>query len=251
MTSPASLEPVSEHFDTAVDERIKKVSDNLHHVVATVERALDRAGLGHEVLVLPVTKSVGPERAWLAVRAGFDQLGENRVQEAVGKVRELDGAAGPIRWHLIGHLQTNKVRRALGIFEVIQSVDSVRLAEAIDAGAATGDRKIRILLEVNSSGEGSKFGFTPTEMEEAVPRVLELRNLRVEGLMTVGPPVHDPADARPAFRLTRELRDRLARGYPEALWSTLSMGMSDDYEVAIEEGSTLVRLGRAIFGPRV
>ena len=176
-----------------------------------------------------------------AIRAAFDagqrDFGENRVQEGLAKIAKLDGLDAEI--HLIGTLQRNKARHA-GAFASVQSIDSIRLAEAVSSRL---DRELEILLEVNVAGEQSKSGFAPGDLPSALPAIQALPNLDVAGLMTIAPIVADPEDARPIFRQLRGLRDRL--GLRE-----LSMGMSSDYAVAVEEGATMVRIGRAIFGER-
>ena len=162
------------------------------------------------------------------------------MQEAQSKFEELSGRGVRPRWHLVGHLQTNKVRTALGLFDIIHSVDSMKLAEVIDRHATA---PVPVLIEVNVAGEATKHGFTPDEAASACGKVASLPHLDVQGLMTVAPLVADPQDVRPVFRRLRELRDALRLRH-------LSMGMTDDFEVAVEEGATMVRIGRAIFGPR-
>ena len=187
---------------------------------------------------MAVTKGVGPEKILEAYSLGIRHFGENRVQEAQGKISGLKRL--DITWHMVGHLQTNKAKLALELFQAIDSVDSLPLAQALSRKAPA---PLPILLEVNVSGEATKFGF----LSEALPRALEeiarLPNLEVRGLMTVAPLVEDPQEVRPIFSRLRGLAQAL--GLKE-----LSMGMSDDFEVAVEEGATQVRLGRAIFGPR-
>jgi len=189
-----------------------------------------------------------------ACRAGLTDIGENRVQEAAAKRPQVVALGVHPRWHLVGHLQTNKVKTALGLFDIIHSVDSLRLAEAISrqaeqtalgqAGLPAGQAgPVPVLLEVNVGGEASKFGLAPEEVGRAVEQIAGLPGLAVQGLMTVAPLSADPEEVRPVFRELRRLRDALGLRH-------LSMGMTDDFEVAIEEGATMVRIGRAIFGPR-
>jgi pyridoxal phosphate enzyme (YggS family) len=185
-----------------------------------------------------VTKTVPVSRVVEAIEAGLRDVGENFVQEAVAKRAAIGG--GDVRWHMIGHLQVNKVKPALQAFDIIQSVDSIRLAEALARRAIA---RVPVLLEVNVGGEATKSGFGPAQLGEAVRAVSRLPDLDLRGLMTVAPASPDPEMVRPCFRTMRELAD--ANGLAE-----LSMGMSDDFEVAIEEGATLVRVGRAIFGER-
>jgi pyridoxal phosphate enzyme (YggS family) len=199
-----------------------------------------------EVTLVAVSKTVPPERLVAAVDAGLTTLGENRVQEAEAKVPAVPGAT----WHLIGPLQSNKARRALATFDVIESVDSLELARRLDRLAAeSGPAPRPILLQVNVDADEAKAGFAPAELERDLPDVLALERLEVRGLMTVGRLVASPEDARPTFVALRELRDRLRADRPR-LGPDLSMGMSDDYPIAVEEGATIVRVGRALFGAR-
>jgi len=199
------------------------------------------------VLLVAVSKTVPPERLRAAVEAGLDTLGENRVQEAAAKVGEVPGA----RWHLVGPLQSNKVRRAVELFDVIETVDGIDLARRLDriAGELRRGRPLPVLLQVNVDVDPAKAGFTADAMGDALPTLLALPNLDVRGLMTVGRLVADPEDARATFVALRELAARLRTDQP-ALGPELSMGMSDDYPVAVEEGATIVRVGRALFGER-
>lgn len=180
--------------------------------------------------------------------AGLALFGENRVQEALAKSRQLPAG---IEWHLIGPLQSNKVRSALDLFRTIHSIDRLRIAEAVDREAGSRGLAVTGFLEVNLGGEDSKRGFSPQGLPAAISPLAELRHLRIAGLMAIPPPGDSPEDSRPWFRRLRELRDDLAsrpewQGFPG--W--LSMGMSDDFEVAIEEGATHVRVGSALFGKR-
>lgn len=189
-----------------------------------------------------------------AAAHGLTLFGENRVQEAREKIAAV-AAAGltHLRWELIGHLQTNKAARAVELFARVQSVDSLRLAEALEARAAQLGRILPILLEVNVAGEESKSGMAPDEVVGVARAVAALPHLRLEGLMTIAPLVDDPEQVRSVFRQLRALRETLRAEVPLAEdggWPELSMGMTDDFEVAIEEGATLVRIGRALFGER-
>jgi hypothetical protein len=194
-----------------------------------------------------VSKTVPPERIRAAIAAGFHLLGENRVQEAAAKAGLIDGAT----WHLIGPLQSNKARRAVEIFAVIQSVDSPDLARRLDRLAAElrPGRSLPVLLQVNVAADPTKAGFDPAAAARDLSAILDLPALRVDGLMTIGPLVPDPEAARPTFVALRALSEQL-RSTDRRLGAELSMGMSDDFEVAVEEGATLVRVGRAIFGDR-
>lgn len=217
-------------------------------MAAAAERVGRPAGA---VRTIAVTKTVPPEVIAQACALGLRDFGENRVQEAQRKISELK--LSDIRWELIGHLQTNKAARAVELFVRVQSVDSVRLAETLNAKAAALGRMLPVLLEVNVAGEASKSGFAVEDVVDAAGRVTRLEHLRPEGLMTVAPLVEDPEAVRPVFRRLRELRDQLREVTPGGTsggWDELSMGMSDDFELAIEEGATLVRLGRALFGER-
>jgi pyridoxal phosphate enzyme (YggS family) len=199
------------------------------------------------VEVLPVTKGVSAERLKESLAVGIGTFGENRVQEAERKAAVVTGA----RWQLVGRLQTNKAARAVELFEVIHSLDSVRLAERLDrlAGDRPGRRPQAVYVQVNVDLDPAKEGFMPDELPDGLARVAGLPNLELLGLMTVGRLVERPADARPTFAALRQLSERLRVLQPR-LGPGLSMGMSDDFEVAVEEGATVVRIGRAIFGPR-
>jgi hypothetical protein len=196
------------------------------------------------VELVAVSKKQSAELIREAVDAGQLLFGENRVQEAMVKIPSLPGS---LRWHLVGHLQSNKIRKALPLFELIHSVDSAELAGEIDRIAGDMGLFPRVLLEVNVSGEGSKHGFRPEQLERDLETLLALPRLQVEGFMTMAPLAPEAEAARPFFARLRELRDRMAAraGIP---FGILSMGMSGDFEVAVEEGATLVRVGSAIFG---
>jgi hypothetical protein len=219
----------------------------LRHIGDRIDAACARAGRDPaDVRLVAVSKTFPPEAIDEALRAGVSILGENRVQEALAKA-PLCGAA---EWHMIGRLQSNKVRNALALFSAIHSVDSVRLLEDIARiQEETGDRP-ELLLEVNVAGESSKIGFTPKTARDAVRMAASLGGLRLTGLMTVPPWVPDPEMSRVHFRALRELRDSLQSEFGIFL-PNLSMGMSADFEVAVEEGATFVRIGTALFGKRV
>ena len=219
------------------------IAENLRRVRERVEAACRRAGRSPvEVTVVGVSKGFSASAVVAAYEAGLSDVGENRVQEATAKVAAAKAQGARPRWHLVGHLQRNKVKTALGLFDIIHSVDSLRLAEAV--GREAGARApVSVLLEVNVAGEESKFGLAPDEVAVVLARARALPNLDVLGLMTVAPLAADAEEVRPVFRRLRELGKSLELRH-------LSMGMSDDFEVAVEEGATLVRIGRAIFGPR-
>jgi hypothetical protein len=199
-----------------------------------------------DVTLVAVSKAVPAERLRAAIEAGQVVLGENRVQEAAAKAAELPG----VEWHLVGPLQANKARRAVELFSLIHSVDSVALAERLARlGRETGRAPVRVLLQVNVDADPGKAGFEPEALREAVPALAAVDGLALQGLMTIGRLVTAPEQARGTFAALRTLSDELRRSYP-TLGAELSMGMSDDFEVAIEEGSTLIRVGRALFGER-
>jgi hypothetical protein len=215
------------------------IEENIRNIEKRIERACERAGRSpDEVTLVAVTKTFPPEAIRAAFEAGIRDFGENRVQEAEPKIEQLRELSPT--WHMVGHLQTNKAKTALQLFDIIHSIDSIKLAEALSRRT---EKKIPILLEVNLSKEASKYGFTEEELPQAITQVSSLPNLEIKGLMTMAPYVEDPEEVRPIFRRLRELRDKVGL-------EQLSMGMTDDFEVAIEEGATIVRIGRAIFGER-
>ena len=201
------------------------------------------------VKVVAVTKTVDATRIRAAATAGFETFGENRVQERQSKAEALAGVPG--EWHLVGPLQSNKARRAVELFDVIETVDSVDLARRLDrlVRELRPERPLPVLLQVNVDDDRAKAGIAPHDLEAALDEILGLPALAVDGLMTVGRLVGSSEAARPTFAALRDLSERL-RGPDRRLGNALSMGMSDDYEVAVEEGATIVRIGRAIFGAR-
>jgi len=218
-----------------------EIARNVQEVRERIARAAARAGRSpDEVTIVAVTKTVTEAAVREALAAGISNLGESRVQEAQRKIAQLSGCETSPVWHMIGHLQRNKVQTALEIFDIIHSIDSVRLARELSGQAK---RIVPVLLEINVSGEETKGGFPPDELDEALAAISNLPNLSVRGLMTVAPWVDDAEEVRPVFRALRELRDSFGL-------EQLSMGMSDDFEAAVEEGATMVRLGRIIFGER-
>lgn len=221
-------------------ERVERVQTRLEAACAACGR--DPA----EVTVVAVSKKHPPESVDAVAAAGMTVFGENRVQEAGQKIPLC---SGHLEWHLIGHLQTNKARAAAQLFSTIHSVDSLRLLNALDPAAGEAGGNLNIFLQVNVSGEGTKYGFAPDEVEAALDRATELHNLNVVGLMTMPPFTEDPEGAREHFVALRELRDRLrdATGFP---LDALSMGMSHDFEVAVSEGATHIRVGTDLFGKR-
>jgi pyridoxal phosphate enzyme (YggS family) len=225
---------------TAAADQI--VAANLEYVRARVSAAAERAGRDpSSVRLIGVSKTFPASSVVAAFRAGLVDIGENRVQEAAAKSASVAAAGASPTWHLIGHLQTNKVKPALEQFRWIHSVDSLRLAAAISRHASN---PVEILLEVNVAGEPTKTGFNPEEVLAVAPEIAAFSNLALRGLMTVAPEVSNSEDVRSVFRELRRLNEQL--GLRE-----LSMGMSGDFEVAIGEGATMVRIGRAIFGQRI
>lgn len=229
------------------------IAANIHDVRERIAAAARRAGRNpEEVALMAVTKTFPPELIRQAYEAGQRVFGENRVQEFAGKfdaLRDLSGA----EWHMIGHLQSNKARKAAEIFAAVDSVDSLALTEKLNAAAETAGKRMAVLVEVNIGGEAAKSGLAPDspELERLLASAANLAALEFRGLMTVPPFTEDPQQARPYFRRLRQLCDQIAaRRLPRIRMDVLSMGMSHDFEVAIEEGSTCVRLGTAIFGER-
>ena len=233
---------------TADDADIDRLQAARERVLGRIADACARAGRDAAgVTLVAVTKTVGVERVRAAVAAGLTILGENRVQEGAAKAPLVEGAT----WHLIGPLQSNKARRAVETFDVIQTVDSVdlagRLARLVGEGVAQAPYPV--LLQVNVDRDPAKSGFSPDDLERAADRLASDGGLELRGLMTVGRLVGDPEEARPTFVALRSLSERLRTRWPE-LGPELSMGMTDDFEVAVEEGATIVRVGRALFGER-
>jgi hypothetical protein len=226
------------------------ISANINRVREHVARACDRAGRRpDEVTLIAVTKTFPVEALREAMRAGVTDFGENYAQELVKKHDEV---GDQVRWHFIGHLQTNKVRSIAPWVHLVHGVDSSDVARELDRRAAQAGRVLDVLVEVNTTGEESKFGLAPDRVESFIRGLEGLNHLRIAGLMTIGPFLPDPEGSRPMFRILRNLRDRLGnlpQGNAEV--RLLSMGMTGDFEVAIEEGATHIRVGTAIFGPRV
>ena len=224
------------------------IAHNLAAVRERVAAAATRAGREPTgVTIVAVSKTVPLERLRGIAGVGVTNLGENRVQEAAPKIEALGRG---VAWHLIGHLQRNKANAAVALFDLIHSLDSLELAAALDRHAAAQGKRQRVLLQVNVSAEASKGGFAPAELRAAAARLAALPHLRPEGLMTMAPLGAAEGELRAVFGSLRSLRDELASSFPGDAWRHLSMGMTDDFEVAVEEGATLVRVGRAIFGER-
>lgn len=229
------------------------IRDNIAEVRARIAAAAQRAGRApNEIALMAVTKTFPPERIREAYEAGLRLYGENRVQEFAGKAAEL-AELKDAEWHLIGHLQSNKAGKAAELFSAVESVDSVRLAEKLNTSARQLGKRLAVLIEINIGGESAKSGIAPgsEELEALLSAAPKLGHLQFRGLMSIPPFSDDPQQSRPYFRKLRELRDEIAaRELPGVAMTVLSMGMSHDFEVAIEEGSTCARVGTAIFGER-
>jgi pyridoxal phosphate enzyme (YggS family) len=225
------------------------IKENLDLVRERIARATSRAGRDPAgVTIVAVTKTHGPEVVTQAIEAGIADIGENKVQEFLAKAPHVKL---PCRWHLVGHLQTNKVAKVIGRFALVQSVDSFKLAEHLSHSGATAGITTDILLEVNTSGEESKFGLPPNGVVTMCSLIAGLTNLRIRGLMTVGPLASDASAIGAAFANLRRLKEEIEAARMENVsMEHLSMGMTDDFEIAIAEGSTMIRLGRILFGER-
>jgi PLP dependent protein len=225
------------------------IRDNLELVRERVAAAAARAGRDPAAItIVAVTKTHGPEVVTQAIEAGLADVGENKVQEFLAKAPEVKL---PCRWHLVGHLQTNKVAKVIGRFALVQSVDSFKLAEHLSRAGTATEVTADILLEVNTSGEESKFGLPPCGVTTMCGLIAGLPNLRIRGLMTVGPLSSDASAVGAAFANLRRLKEEIdAARIENVSMEHLSMGMTDDFEIAIAEGSTMIRLGRILFGER-
>ncbi|MCM8779781.1 MAG: YggS family pyridoxal phosphate-dependent enzyme [Candidatus Omnitrophica bacterium] len=228
-----------------IEDNVRKLREEITQICTKIGRNAS------EITVIAVSKVRSAKEIKEVVESGITDIGESKVQEAKEKLnilRATNYAAQNIKWHMVGHLQTNKARDAVKIFDLIHSIDSVRLAKELDLQAAKIGKVQDILVQVKTSSEPAKFGFSPQETIEAVEKISKFKNLKVSGLMTIAPIVDEPEEARPYFRMLREIKDKITQALnpkPQAL--ILSMGMSDDFKVAIEEGATMLRLGRVIF----
>jgi pyridoxal phosphate enzyme (YggS family) len=222
------------------------IRDNLLRVRERIERAAQKAGRDPKgIKLVAVSKTVEVARIKEAIEAGVSILGENYIQEAQKKIEDI---GKPVSWHFIGHLQSNKARYAVRLFEVVHSVDSVSLAEELNRRAEQEGRVIQVMIEVNLSGETTKFGTNEERVSNLARRIQDLEHLSLEGLMTMPPYFDSPELGRPYYTALRELKEKMIKeGIP---MKELSMGMSNDFEIAVEEGATYVRIGTAIFGPR-
>jgi pyridoxal phosphate enzyme (YggS family) len=229
------------------------IPENIAWVQERIRNSAMRAGRDpRDITLMAVSKTFPAERIREAYEAGLRDFGENRVQEFAGKAEAL-GDLGDACWHMIGHLQSNKAGKAAELFHSVDSVDSLKLAERLNEAAGRADKKLSVLIEINVAGEAAKSGVAPDspELEQFLSGVSQLESLQVNGLMTIPPFFDDPEIARPYFRRLRELRDQIAgRNMTRIGMTVLSMGMSHDFEIAIEEGSTCIRVGTAIFGER-
>ena len=235
--------PLNDGIADTLAQRVQLVRSKMSWAATKVGRK------PHEVRLVAVTKTVTVDRIRDGIDAGLSIVGENRLQEAAPKIAALKGA--PVRWHFIGHLQRRKERSVIGLFDLVHSVDSMELAQEINKRAGEAALCQEVLLEVNLGQEPTKSGFHPEDLVGLVPALGSLPCLRVKGLMTIPPPTPKAEQARPYFSRLRNMAERIAAlGLPTITMDELSMGMSNDYEVAIEEGATLVRVGTAIFGPR-
>jgi pyridoxal phosphate enzyme (YggS family) len=223
------------------------IAENIQHIQDRISSACLRAGRSpSEVTLIAVTKTFGVPFVLEAIRAGVSDFGENYIQELRDKQTAVAGSS--VRWHFIGHLQTNKIKYIVPWIHMVHSVDSVRLGNELDRAARKESRTIGVMVEVNTSGEASKEGVSPGAAGALVEELRGCSGIRVDGLMTIGPFLPDPDDSRPSFKALRLLRDAIAT--PDRPLPYLSMGMTNDFEVAIEEGATHVRIGTAIFGKR-
>lgn len=230
-----------------MSEKQRDLKDIIGEVNAVIAEAARVSGRPPDAVeIVGVTKTHGPDLVREALDAGITIFGENRVQEAAWKMQECGGG---VDFHMIGHLQSNKIRASLALFPVFHAIDTLKLLEGIERIASEDGQRPEVLLEVNVSGEASKFGFKPEALEGVIERVLEMRSLTLTGLMTMAPYTPEVEETRPVFAQLRELRDCLEEKFSIGL-PRLSMGMSNDYRVAVEEGATWVRLGSVLFGGR-
>jgi pyridoxal phosphate enzyme (YggS family) len=229
---------------------LSSIAQNLNEIRENIENIKTKKNLKQDIKLVAVSKTFPAEAVKDAYEAGQIIFGENRVQEGEEKKNALTGL--PLEWHLIGHLQTNKVKKAAEIFDYIHSVDRLRLAQKLSDQCADRENPLPVLLQVNTSGEISKYGMEPDLkiVEDLVSQILELPGLDVRGFMTIGPLSSEESRIRKSFILLREIRDAIQETFPRHSFPELSMGMTGDYEIALEEGATFVRIGSAIFGYR-
>jgi len=238
------------HMNEQTTNMQETLAANIAAVRAAITEAAQRAERSvDEITLVAVSKTKPVEMVKIAYNLGVTDFGENRVQDALPKIADFHPTG--LRWHMIGHVQSNKVSKIVGQFDSVQSVDSLHLAQLLNRHAEELSMRLLVLLQVNVSGEESKEGIALADAPEMARQIVALPHLEVQGLMTIAPLVKDAEEVRPVFRELRTLRDRLRDELPQCAWQQLSMGMTDDYCVAIEEGATIVRIGRAIFGERV
>ena len=234
-----------------VEESTAHIAANLADVRRRMSAAAMRAGRDpNDVLLVAVSKTHPLAAVEAAAAAGQRHFGANRLEELWPKVHAAQAAGLDVLWHLIGTIQSRKSKEAVGPWALIHSVDRLKIAQRLSRDAEAAGLVLPVLLEVNTSGEASKHGFAPQELREQAPALAALPGIRMGGLMTMAAFAEDPEAARPSFRALRQLRDELAAACPQADWRHLSMGMTNDFEVAIEEGATIIRVGSAIFGVR-
>ncbi len=228
---------------------MRSIEENIKDVWSRIEKAAEKTGKDkEEVKLVAVTKTVEPARIKEAINCGIQIIGENRVQEAESKFVQI---TEKVERHLVGHLQTNKARKAVELFDFIQSVDSERIAQEISRRASQKGKIMPVLVEVNTSAEETKFGIEPHQVLPLIESISDLEGIRIRGLMTIGLFSDDPEDTRPCFKKLKAIFDQLKeKSIPNVEMTCLSMGMTSDFEVAIQEGSNMVRVGTGIFGPR-
>jgi pyridoxal phosphate enzyme (YggS family) len=224
--------------------RCSEINDNIGKILSEIDR------FNPEATLVAVSKFFSADDIECAVSSGVKNFGESRIQEAEEKIGTLNEKHQGLKWHLIGHLQTNKVKTAVGLFDMIQAVDGARLAEKINTAAADKDKIVDILLEVKVSGEATKFGIDPAAAEKEYGAISALKNIRVCGLMAMAPYFTDTEESRPYFREAKRIFENIKKGSNDTAFAFLSMGMTHDYVVALQEGANIVRVGTGIFGER-
>lgn len=228
------------------------IKRNIENLWERIEQVCNKVGRKkEEIEIVAISKGVDIERIKEAIKCGLNKIGENRVQEAIQKIPLIDNEFKNIEWHFVGHLQTNKVKKAIKYFSCIQSLDRIELAEELEKVCIKENKIISVFIQVNTSFEKTKFGISPEDLEKLVEYVLNQSHLKLIGLMTLGPisAIEDKENSRKSFRLLYELREKIKEKFKISL-PYLSMGMSSDFEVAIEEGANIIRIGTLIFGPR-
>ncbi len=232
------------------------IKDNIARIKDDISLICSRLGINsQDIILLCVTKAASPEMVFAALENGITEIAENRVQDAENKFSALKQIIKnsqrnfPVRYHMIGHLQSNKVKKAVSIFDLIQSVDSLNLAKEIEKQAQLQNRIVDCLIEVKTSSEATKFGVSPEETLKLIEEISKLTRIKIKGLMTIAPETNDSDEIRNCFRKLRNLKERISQGFnaPNIEMKYLSMGMTNDYKIALEEGSNMLRIGRAIF----